>query len=485
MKKIILAALGAAFLSSLLTVALYRTFYPPVTEWVRYRSAPPSRYVDYREQLSEGPVSGPPNTGLPVPDFTGAAAGVTPAVVNISTREEVTPAWWGNGRSNGGSSSGSGVLISPDGYIVTNHHVVENGSAFDVTLHNRREYTAELVASDPNTDIALLKLDYDGAALPFLAFGDSDSLRVGEWVLAVGNPFNLSSTVTAGIVSAKGRSIEILEGEYTIESFIQTDAAVNPGNSGGALVNVAGELVGINTAIITRSGKYEGYSFAVPSILVEKIVTDLIDFGEVQRGLLGVNISAVDQSLATALRLPAVTGVVIQSVSADGSAASAGLRPQDVIVAVNQVPVHTVPELQEQIGRLRPGSSVQLSYFRNGTKATTAVVLKSARTRQGDYDASAAADLLETLGFSLRPLLPDEKNRLPASGVMVDAITRFGIIDRTEMDPGYIITHVGETRVRSVEEVRKALQGNRGRKIYLEGYYEHYPGEFYYTFFLK
>jgi Do/DeqQ family serine protease len=485
MKKLFLIALGAALLSSLSTLWLQRFLFPPTAEWVRYQNMPPPRHVNYQEYAPFRTAATPTIGGSPLPDFTSTAARVTPAVVNISAREDSALPWWVGGRAYEGGASGSGVLISPDGFIVTNHHVVENASTFEVTLHNRREYVAELIASDPNTDIALVKLSYPDSDLPFITFGNSDSLLVGEWVLAIGNPFNLSSTVTAGIVSAKGRSIEILEGEYTIESFIQTDAAVNPGNSGGALVNASGELVGINTAIITRSGKYEGYSFAVPSILVEKVVTDLIDFGEVQRGLLGVNISAVDQSLAADLRLPAVAGVVIQSVTPNGSAASAGLRPQDVITAVNQVQVNTVPELQEQIGRLRPGSAVELAYFRNGSRASAYVTLQGARPHGAPGDSPLTSDVLESLGFSLRSLNPEEKNRLPAAGVFVDAIIRNSVIDRTEMDPGYIITHVGDIRVRTVAEVRRALLGKRGRKVYLEGYYENYPGEFYYTFFLK
>ena len=286
--------------------------------------------------------------------FTNTAAVSLPAVVNITAY----------GNSGYQESGGSGVIISSDGYIATNYHVVEEGRAFKVSLDNKRDYRAEVIGVDPTTDLALIKIDAEG--LPALRFGDSDRARVGEWVLAVGNPFDLNSTVTAGIVSAKGRAIGILDDRYRIESFIQTDAVVNPGNSGGALVNTKGELIGINTAILSKNGGYEGYSFAVPSNLAKKIMRDLREYGTVKRALLGINIGDVDEKIADRYDLPSVNGVYISGVVEEGSAERAGLQPEDVIVRVNGLPTNTTPELQELVGRLRPGTAVSVEFYRNG-----------------------------------------------------------------------------------------------------------------------
>ncbi len=261
-------------------------------------------------------------------------------------------------------SNGSGVVFSRDGYIITNHHVVESGDRLEVTLSNKRRLKARVIGSDPSTDIALIKVD--GQNMRTIQFGNSDDIQVGEWVLAVGNPFNLTSTVTAGIVSAKGRNLDIIEGSYSIESFIQTDAVVNPGNSGGALVNVRAELVGINTAIISKSGGYEGYSFAVPSNLVRKVVRDLLEFGEVRRAILGVGILELNDEVASDLKLPSVEGVYISGITPGSSADRAGLQEGDVIIAVNGNRIGSVPELQEQVARFRPGDRISLDYFRKG-----------------------------------------------------------------------------------------------------------------------
>jgi Do/DeqQ family serine protease len=414
-------------------------------------------------------------------DFIAAAERVTPAVVNIRAVETGNYNWWGSGSY--GSSSGSGVIISQDGYIVTNNHVIEDGNKYDVTLNDRREFEAKLIATDPSTDLALLKIE--GEKLPFLVFGNSDSVRVGEWVLAVGNPFNLESTVTAGIVSAKGRSIDILEGEYSIESFIQTDAAVNPGNSGGALVNTNGELVGINTAIITRSGRYEGYSFAIPANLVQKIIRDLRDFGSVQRGLLGIRIGPVTNQIAKDFGLASVEGVYINSVIAGGGAEEAGIIGGDIIIGINGDKIRTIPELQEKVGRLHPGSSIKVEYLREGRKLTATVMLKDKDQSTRLSVKGKDEDMLQSLGFNLRELDTEERRRLRVSGVYVERIERGSTIEDTEMDPGYIITKVGDVRVSSVMEVVAELNKRKGKEVYLEGFYENYPGEYYYTFRVK
>lgn len=287
-------------------------------------------------------------------DFISTSKRVTNSVVNITTFTDS-----GYPRANG-----SGVIYSSDGYIITNNHVVEGSDRMEVTLSDKRKFRAQKIGSDPTTDLALIKIDEDG--LNAISIGNSDLVQVGEWVLAVGNPFNLTSTVTAGIVSAKGRNLNIIEETYRIESFIQTDAVVNPGNSGGALVNTQGELVGINTAILSETGGYEGYSFAIPSNLVKKVVRDFKDYGEVRRAVLGVVIGEVDGNLARRLDLPFVGGVYISEVNPNSSASIAGLQSGDIIVGINNKKISTVPELQEQVAQYRPGDVIDLRYYRAG-----------------------------------------------------------------------------------------------------------------------
>ncbi|MCB9081578.1 MAG: trypsin-like peptidase domain-containing protein [Lewinellaceae bacterium] len=306
-------------------------------------------------------------------DFVEASRAVMDGVVNINVLDQA-----GNR-----ISSGSGVVYSADGYIITNDHVIGNGLRFEVTFSNKRQYAADLIGLDPHTDLALLKVD--AVHLTPLHFGDSDDVQVGEWVLAVGNPFNLASTVTAGIVSAKGRNINILPGIYAIESFIQTDAAVNPGNSGGALVNVAGELIGINTAIISESGSYEGYSFAIPANLVQKVIQDLKAYGMVQRGILGVTIEDIDGTQARKLGLKEVKGVLVTSVTPGSGADLAGLRNGDVILRVNGMITPGMPQLQEVIARFRPGDKINMEYYRHGRNQAVNVTLQKLSESPAGY----------------------------------------------------------------------------------------------------
>ncbi|MBK8703872.1 MAG: Do family serine endopeptidase [Saprospiraceae bacterium] len=439
------------------------------------RETTPAQYANWSEDLLNDIRPRTFLSSSPT-NFISAAERVTAAVVNIKTMQESRFDLWGNGSV--GTSSGSGVMITPDGYIITNNHVVEDGDEVEVTLNDKRRFKADIIGIDPSTDLALLKIK--GKELPYLDLGNSDSLRVGEWVLAVGNPFNLESTVTAGIVSAKGRSIDILEGQDRIESFIQTDAAVNPGNSGGALVNTNGELVGMNTAIITRSGRYEGYSFAVPANLVRKVIKDLRDFGVVQRGILGVFVDEINNARAEELGLKTVQGVYITRVTPGSGADEAGLQKGDVIIAINGVKTRTMPEMQEQVGRYRPGNKLNVEFFRNGKMNKAEVVLKD-KSNNTIAQAADEANMLTNLGFEVRNLTREETKRLHVEGVKVISIYRGSTVERTNMDPGFIITKIDNKFVRSIDELIRELREAEG-KVMLEGIYEDYPGEYYYAF---
>ncbi|MBK6933249.1 MAG: trypsin-like peptidase domain-containing protein [Saprospirales bacterium] len=326
-------------------------------------------------------------------DFTRAAERAMPAVVHIKASESRETAIQRQRQTNPfrfffgddffnmddmarpRAGTGSGVLYSADGYILTNNHVVEFADEFEVTLHDNREFRARLIGADPSTDMAVLKIDAEN--LPVIELGNSDDIKVGEWALAVGNPFDLTSTVTAGIISAKSRDINIIRKGAPIESFIQTDAAVNPGNSGGALVDISGRLIGINSAIATPTGVFAGYSFAIPVNLVKRIADDLIKYGRYKRAYLGVDIATLDSNLAAELNIPYAQGVWIKELDPQGSAARAGVQPNDIITRINGKNVTTVPELQELIGRSKAGETVAITLVRNGREKEIAVKLKS------------------------------------------------------------------------------------------------------------
>ena len=475
-----LARSAALCLTSAALAAGFTLWWRPAPEF----DAPAYRAALTAYDAAAGPIVPPEgrpfDPALLYPNFVNAAARVKPTVVNIKALSGGgLSGLWSRERPIG-TSSGSGVIISADGYILTNNHVVDDGADIEVTLDDRREYEAEVVGRDPATDLALLKID--AAGLAFAEFGDSDSLHVGEWVLAVGNPFDLRSTVTAGIVSAKTRAIDILEGSYSIESFIQTDAAVNPGNSGGALVNTRGQLVGINTAIITRSGRYEGYSFAVPSSLARKVVEDLLEFGTVQHGLLGVELAEVTSARAEELGLARAEGVYIHKVTPHSAAADAGLRPGDVVVAVGGLPTGSVPALKESVGRYRPGATVALRYIREGRVTTVDVMLKDVHNAVAVLP-SRGRELMQEFGFELRDLTDGELETLPAPGVKVVSIYLGSRIDRTRMDPEYIITRVNHQPVRSVGDFAEVIDDTGDEDdVLLEGYYANYNGEYYYAF---
>jgi serine protease Do len=394
-------------------------------------------------------------------DFTYAAEATVHAVVHVHTKTMMGNApdnpimqfFYGDRdmRPREVSGYGSGVIISSDGYIITNNHVIENAESVDVTLNDKRTFTAKVVGRDPDSDIALLKINADN--LPFIKYGDSDNLRLGEWVLAVGNPFNLTSTVTAGIVSAKGRSLGLNEGTYHIESFIQTDAALNSGNSGGALVDTKGLLVGITSAIISPNGAYAGNSFAIPVSIVKKVVDDLKEYGHVQRALIGVNIRDVDADAAAKQKLPSVQGVLITGVTNDGAAKAAGLKENDVIVKFDGVETNSVSELQVQVGKYRPGDKASITFIRNGKENTVPIVLKNQAGTTGVVTAAMVSNVV--FGATLEPLSPDEMESLNVDyGVKVTDMSD-GKFRAIGMSPGYIILTINGKKVKNADDVRQ------------------------------
>lgn len=363
-------------------------------------------------------------------------------------------------------AAGSGVIITSDGYIITNNHVIEEADEIEITLNDKRTYKARLIGADPNTDLAVIKIDETN--LPVVPFGNSDEVKLGEWVLAVGNPFNLTSTVTAGIVSAKGRNINIIQESYKIESFIQTDAAVNPGNSGGALVNTNGELIGINTAISSHTGSYEGYAFAVPSNLVQKIARDLIEFGTVQRGILGVNIREITSDFATEKSLKALEGVWVEAPIIGSAAEEAGLKSGDIILKVNNKNINSVSELQEQIGLYRPGDKLTLLVRRNHNEMPVEVELKNKTGSTQLTDKPTEVNTL--LGARFSPLTESELSKYKLkNGVRVEEVTN-GKLRMAGVKAGYIITEINGKIIRTVNDITTALNNEKGG-FYIGGMY--------------
>lgn len=481
-----------SLLTALLAIFLYRTFIEKRPDIPYRANEHKSAIMEHtrREELPPLPISREPEEDarayLGEGSFRLAASISRPAVVHIKTYLNAgnLSGWFHNKHKEEISSKGSGVLVSSDGYIATNYHVVEGADRLEVTLSDKRTYDANLVGFDQTTDLALLKIEAD--SLPYLEFANSDSLQVGDWVLAVGNPFNLASTVTLGIVSAKARSIDILEGNYSVESFIQTDAAVNPGNSGGALVNTAGQLVGINTAILTRSGQYEGYSFAIPSNLVRKVIYDLREYGKVQRGILGVAIAEIDPETAEELNLPQLSGVLITSVSEDAAAAEAGIRARDVIISIDGKAVNSIPELQEFIARHRPGDEIEVEYYRNGEKLRATVVLKN-RFGEEELQSPQYIQAVQRSGLELRDLKQSELQKLKVRGAYVSSVRQDSPAAAVHLEPGYVITHVNKQRVYSPEDVARIFWETEGH-VALRGYYArdgHPAPEYVYTFDLE
>ncbi len=451
-----------------------------------------SAIADEQPQFKFTNFSASPSVPLESVDFVKAAGMTVDAVVHVTTTfqsQKVYNPWsqiFGGDRyySQQQKATGSGVIISKDGYIVTNNHVIANAADISVSLNNNTTYSATLIGTDPATDIALIKIDQSG--LPAITLGDSDNLQIGEWVLAVGNPFNLTSTVTAGIVSAKARNINILDYSPTdeifpLESFIQTDAAVNPGNSGGALVNGRGELVGINTAIASRTGSYSGYSFAVPVSIVQKVTADLLEFGKVQRAYIGVSISNLDPALVTDKKLKVSEGAYVRSLLEDGAAAKAGLKQGDIIRTVQGINVRNVTELQEQVGKYRPGDKIMVGVLRGGGKQDFEVIL---RDRAGNLEMQkkeiekvlAAPDKI--YGASFAPLSETDKQRLNLTdGVKITALQE-GKLKQAGLEEGFVITHIDKQVVKTPADVN-AILGSKSGGVLVEGFHQNGKADYF------
>lgn len=433
-------------------------------------------------------------------DFSAAASAATPAVVHIKTKINARTVTTQRQRSPfadlfgddffgdmfGGPrsmtipeqrASGSGVIITKDGYIVTNNHVIENADEINVTLTNKKSYKAELIGADPSSDLAVLKISGDN--LPYIVWGNSDEVKLGQWVLAIGYPWSLDVTVTAGIVSAKARSLGLnsRKSNTPIESFIQTDAAVNQGNSGGALVDAEGKLIGINSAIASQTGSYAGYSYAIPVNIVRKITGDLIKYGAVQRAYLGITYMP-DDAPEEEFRKAGIAqgeGVYVRDVPEGGAAAAAGIKPGDYITAINGVKVTSGSEMVEQVANYKPGDKVTITFKRNGEIKTTTVTLKN---RAGNTDLvknDANATLKEKLGGQLETLSKKEAEKYGIAGGVIVKELGDGLLSNTRMQKDFVITSVNSQPVKSVEELLKILGSARGT-VRLEGIYPGFEG---------
>ncbi|OGX86290.1 deoxyribonuclease HsdR [Hymenobacter lapidarius] len=500
-KQMMLGLLGSAILGGGVAVGGYKLLEPaPVAP--QAVSADPQ--VRYTSEMRSSAYAVP--EGL---NFVAAAAAVTPAVVHVMT-EYAAPAvdrrqqqmdpflrqFFGDQLEQfqgqmppghpqvprgGGQGSGSGVIIAANGYIVTNNHVIDKASKIEVVLDDKRKFEAELVGADPNTDLAVLKVKADN--LPFVKYGNSDDVRVGQWVLAVGNPFNLNSTVTAGIISAKGRNIDILrrKDNMGIESFIQTDAVVNPGNSGGALVNLNGDLIGINSAIASHTGSFEGYAFAIPSSLASKVVDDLLKYKVVQRALLGVQIQEVDARLASEKKLATLNGVYVQGFSESSAAAAAGLKAGDIITKINGASVNTSSQLQEQVARFRPGDKIKVNFLRGTAANEVTAVLRNATGTTSVVREEPASATVKYEGATLSPVPAREQNKLGLEGGAQISGIKGSNFRETGIADGFIITRIDKNQVNNPADVKKYLDEAREKSgalvegVYPDGRKAYYP----------
>lgn len=449
-----------------------------------------------------GALQTPKDTNIVVPerlDFTYAASLARPSVVHIRTYsktpnigrmqspfDDILKEFYGdnykdNQKQEQGKDkveapkeypigAGSGVIMSNDGFIITNNHIAEKADRIEVVLNDKRSYDAKVIGTDPSTDLALIKIEEK--ELPAIKFGNSDQVKVGEWVLAVGNPFNLTSTVTAGIVSAKGRNINILreKSNMAIESFIQTDAAVNPGNSGGALVNIRGELIGINTAIASPTGAFAGYSFAVPVNLVKKVIEDLSKYGQAQRGLLGVMIQDITPVLMKEKGIKDYKGVYVASVNKNSAAEKAGLKEGDVILKINGTSVNSPAEIQEIVGLYRPGDKVKVNYRRDGKEYDTETILKNV-SGNTDVVKNEAFSLNTKIGADLKELSREDLKVFKVQGGVKVVTVKSGKFKETGIREGFVITHIDKSPIRNVSEVEEIFKSTKEGGILIEGVY--------------
>lgn len=430
-------------------------------------------------------------------DLTAAAEHSVQAVVHIKTEfKQKNSAWdsyyndsfwehffgipYGQSNEYPVQAAGSGVIIAPDGYIITNNHVVEDAEKITVTLNDKREFNATLVGTDAEADLALIKIEE--SQLPYLSFGNSDKVRIGEWVLAVGNPFNLTSTVTAGIVSAKARNLNIMDGSSNIESFIQTDAALNQGNSGGALVNVQGELIGINTAIASGTGYYTGYSFAIPSNIARKVASDLKTYGVVQRAYLGVSIMDITPQKAEELDLKSLDGVIVGLVDANGAAYQSGLEEGDVILAINDTKTNSASELREVLMQHSPGETVKVKVLHKGQESVKDLRLLN---RQGNTDiveqSNATAEAV--LGASFSDLSKRELNYYRITGGVKVTNSGDGLLKKSGVKKGFVITVINGRIISDTKDLDNFFQHNSDRFIAIEGVYDN--GYYKYTYTIQ
>jgi serine protease Do len=492
-KLVFVAALSALVAGSSFATYEHLSKSDTLTAWVD--NATPVSKVSLNEK-----TEGPKVAMIPA-DFTFASKKATASVVHIKSTlkpernvsqmevpEEFKDFFGGRspfgqesprGRGEKAKASGSGVIINSDGFIVTNNHVIQGAESLEVTLADKRTYKATVVGSDPNTDIALIRIDAKN--LPALSFGNSENVEVGQWVLAVGNPYNLTSTVTAGIVSAKGRNINILgeNAKAPIESFIQTDAAVNPGNSGGALVDLNGNLIGINTAIASQTGSFAGYSFAVPSSIAHKVVEDLSKYGSVQRGYLGVGISEVTSEKVKTFDLKVTDGVRVENFADQSAAKEAGIKVGDVITKIDGHAITSVAQLQEAIAQHKPSDKVMVNVNRAGAEKAMSVTLKSSANLASAEQPESA--VLDQLGIELQDLTSQQKKAWGVeSGVQVAQINAGKIRQSTDMEDGFVITKIDKSPVGSAKDVQKLLQNKKGG-VMIEGVYPGNPETQYYA----
>ncbi len=506
--KQVLATIGISALTTLLVLLGYAVFLKPSNTYGGQQpGVVPTNYM----------LTGQREVGAPVGavDFTQPSLIATPAVVHIKTKtnakqvnnnlpktrqnpfsdlmdEDLFNQFFGGGRMNiipEQKASGSGVIISEDGFIVTNNHVVENADEITVTLNNKRTYKAKVIGTDPAYDLAVIKIE--AAGLPYLLYGNSDDVKIGQWVLAIGYPLNLETTVTAGIVSAKARSLGLNKDKTgnpggAVESFIQTDAAVNMGNSGGALVDTDGKLIGINSAIASPTGYYSGYSYAIPVNIAKKVVDDIIKFGTVQRGYLGIQFGNAsdmteDQKKKNNIPSDAYDGIYATDVPSDGGAYAAGIKIGDRIQKINGVAISSGGELQEQVSRYKPGDKISVSVLRGGKSITYSVTLKN---KAGNYEIVKNDTELDKLGADFTTLDAKKAKEYDISGgVVVKKINEGALNDQTRMKDGFVILKVNDKNVKSVEEFKKIINGEKN--ITISGFYPGYDGLYEYPISLE